>query len=329
MATALIISNMGGPDSPAAVKPYLTNFFRDPHIIDIPMPRVLREPFARWLAKKREPKSKAIYDKIGGKTPLTDITHGQAALLEKSLNAAGADEFKVFAAMRYWHPLIDDVWRDITAGGFQKLIVLTLFPYYSRSTTGSLIKHVEYLNRRNDFNGDDLIIIDRFGDHPAFIKAMAGQIKRVLDDGALLQEGGTDILLSAHSVPLRLIKKGDPYKDEIERSVKAIKDLLPANVGLHLSYQSKLGPVKWLEPSTPEMIDALAAKGTRNLLVYPLGFVAENSETIYEIGMLFRERAREKGIEIFRRVDALNTDALFIDALTQIVLSKYCRGNHS
>jgi ferrochelatase len=322
MTTALIISNMGGPDSLAAVRPYLSNLFRDPYIIDIPMPRMVRERFARWLAKKREPESKAIYEKIGGKTPLTAITQQQAALLQESLNAAGVDDFKVFAAMRYWHPLIDDVWREIVTEGFKKLVVLTLFPYYSKSTTGSLVKHIEYLNRGRDFDEKNLIVIDRFGGHPAFVKAMAEQIKRVLDGDIDSHEEPVDILLSAHSVPLRSIKKGDPYRDEVENSANAIRDLLPGSVGLHLSYQSKLGPVKWLEPNTSDKIGELAKKGVKNLLVYPLGFVADNSETVYEIGTLFKKQALDKGIETFRSIEALNTDALFIDALKQITLAK-------
>ncbi|NIO00781.1 MAG: ferrochelatase [Candidatus Latescibacteria bacterium] len=318
-----MISNIGGPDSLDAVRPYLSNFFRDPDIIDIPMPSIIRERFARWLAKKREPESKAIYEKIGGKTPLTAITQKQAALLEESLNATGVDEFRVFPAMRYWHPLIDDVWREIVANGFKRLVVVTLFPFYSKSTTGSLVKHIEYLNRSKDFDGENLIIIDRYGDHPAFVKAMVEQIKRALREDTVSNEEPVELLLSAHSIPLRLIKKGDPYRDEVERSVEAIKSLLPNSVGLHLSYQSKLGPVKWLEPATSAKIDELAEKGVKHLLVYPLGFVADNSETVYEIGMFFKDRALNKGIKTFRRIGALNTDALFIDALKQIVIEKW------
>ena len=323
MKIAVMISNMGGPDSLAAVEPYLTNIFTDPDIIDIPLPTVLRKPFARWLAQKRGPESREIYHQIGGKTPLLAITQQQATALEARLNATGLAQFKVFPAMRYWHPLTEDVWQAILAEGFDKLVVLTLYPFFSSTTTGSLLRLVARLNAKGAFQPDDLWIIDRFGNHPAFIKAMATQINSWLGDDPDQSLPYLDLLLSAHSIPMRRIKHGDPYRDEIEQAVAALQAQLPPTLRVHLAYQSKIGPVQWLSPATPAKISELAAKGVKNLLVYPLGFVADNSETLYEIGMLYKTQAQQQGIENFVRIDALNTDGLFIEALQTIILEKY------
>ena len=323
MKIAVMISNMGGPDSLAAVEPYLTNIFTDPDIIDIPLPTVLRKPFARWLAQKRGPESREIYHQIGGKTPLLAITQQQATALEARLNATGLAQFKVFPAMRYWHPLTEDVWQAILAEGFDKLVVLTLYPFFSSTTTGSLLRLVARLNAKGAFQPDDLWIIDRFGNHPAFIKAMAAQINSWSGDDPDQSLPYLDLLLSAHSIPMRRIKQGDPYRDEIEQAVAALQAQLPPTLRVHLAYQSKIGPVQWLSPATPAKISELAAKGVKNLLVYPLGFVADNSETLYEIGMLYKTQAQQQGIENFVRIDALNTDGLFIEALQTIILEKY------
>jgi ferrochelatase len=322
MKVAVIISNMGGPDSLEAVEPYLYNIFSDPDIIDIPLPAPLRKRFVRWFAGKRAPKSVGIYRQIGDRSPLLDITQNQAQLLEAALNRNGTTDFRVFPAMRYWHPFVEVVWSEIVSGGFDKLVVLSMYPFYSSTTTGSLVNLVERLNRDSDFSRDDLLIIDRYGDHPAFINAMVEQILRFLVKEAIHDREHMNVLCSVHSIPARRVKKGDPYRAEVERAVEAIQKRLPENVRLDLAFQSKIGPIKWLEPATPDKIDELAARGVRELVAYPLGFVADNSETLYEIGILYKNRALAKGIEHFYRIDALNTDALFIDALDQIVMEK-------
>ena len=318
MKTAVIISNMGGPHELDAVECYLYNIFMDPDIIDIPLPGFLRRKFIAWFAKKRAPESTEIYRKIGGKTPLTDITNQQAALLEKKLNTNNKSDFKVFVAMRYWYPFVEEVWEKVVKEGYQQLIVVTLYPYYSTTTTGSLISLINRLNKDKIFADDNITIIDRYGDHPLFIKAMVEQIKKELQKTPV-----KDLMLSAHSIPMKRIKKGDPYRDEIERSVSLIKEQLPRDLNIHLCYQSKVGPIEWLSPQTDDTVVKLAEKGVKALLAYPLGFVADNSETIYEIGMLYRDLAKEKGIINFKRIDALNTDPNFIDALADLILNRY------
>lgn len=309
---------MGGPDSLDAVEPYLKNIFNDPAIISIPLPNILRDKLAGWIAKKRVFESTEIYKKIGNKTPLTEISENQAALLEKLLNTTNSGPFSVFPAMRYWHPFVEDVWEKITADGYEKIVVLSLYPFYSFVTSGSLIDLVNDLQSKYDMPDDRVVSIDRFGNNQKFIAAIAEQINQALKENPDFK----DVLLSAHSIPMRSIKKGDPYRDEIERHVNRLQKLLPDDVYLHLAFQSKIGPVKWLGPSTPDKITELAEKGVNKLLACPLGFIADNSETIYEIGMLYKDFAEEKGIEHFIRIDSLNTNDLFIQALKEIVLEK-------
>ncbi|RIK40600.1 MAG: ferrochelatase [Chloroflexi bacterium] len=322
MKIAVIISNMGGPDSLAAVEPYLVNIFSDPDIIDIPLPSPLRMRFVRWFAGRRAAESREIYHQLGGKTPLTAITQQQAELLAARLNATGLASFAVFPAMRYWHPLVEDVWQAVRRQGFDKLVVVTLYPFFSTTTTGSLIRLVNRLNAQGDFPPDDLLIVDRFGDHPAFIRAMAGQIRRALAAAETTGVGYHDLLLSAHSIPMRRIKRGDPYQREIEAAVAALRPHLPPDLRLHLAYQSKIGPIRWLSPATPDKIDELAAAGVKNLLVYPLGFVADNSETLYEINMLYKDQAHARGIENFVCIEALNIDPHLIEALERVVVER-------
>jgi ferrochelatase len=322
MKIALMISNMGGPDSLEAVEPYLKNIFNDPDIIDIPLPGPLRRRFVNWLAGRRGPESRDIYRQIGGKSPLLDITNGQADLLGKALNHGDGPRYEIFPAMRYWHPLVEDVWERILVGGFDRVVVLSLYPFYSTATGGSLVNLIGRLNKKRRIDGDKLCVIDRFGAHPAFIRAMAEQISRFLAEHSLLDREAVHLLFSAHSIPVRRVKKGDPYLDEIRAAVGALGELVPANVRLHLSFQSKIGPIKWLEPATPDKIDELAGQGVRELVVYPLGFVADNSETLYELDILYADHAKERGIEQFLRIEALNTDELFVEALAQVVREK-------
>jgi protoporphyrin/coproporphyrin ferrochelatase len=239
MKTAVIISNMGGPHELDAVECYLYNIFMDPDIIDIPLPGFLKRRFVAWFAKKRAPESTEIYRKIGGKTPLTDITNKQAELLEQKLNATGKADFKVFVAMRYWYPFVEETWQKVMDQGYERLIIVTLYPFYSTTTTGSLVSLVNRLNADKAFSDENITIIDRYGDHPFFITAIVDQITQ-----ALKETGYKELLLSAHSIPMKRIKKGDPYRDEIERAVQLIKEKLPQDINIHLCYQSKVGPIE-------------------------------------------------------------------------------------
>ena len=316
MSTAILLCNMGGPDSLESVRPYLKNIFLDPDLIQIPIRGALRGKFAEYLATKRAPKSMKIFEAIGGSSPLLKITQEQATKLQQRLRAQNHD-VRVFPAMRYWHPFIEDVWQRVHAESFESVVVLSMYPFYSNSTTGSIVRLVEELQRRQPVQRLD--IIDRFGDNPLFIEAIAAQIRESVSKAH--SKAPFRVLLSAHSLPLRHIKKGDPYENEILFAMDALHIKLSSDVQLHLSYQSKIGPVKWLGPSTEEKLQELATL-SHELWVYPFGFVTDNSETLYEIGQLYKNIALESDVEFYHRIDALNDHDTFINALAMLIEKK-------
>lgn len=313
MKTTVLLINMGGPESLEAVPDFLYQIFNDPDLIKIPIPGFLRPRFARWLAGKRAPESREIYTRLGGKTPLTEISTRQAQALQEKLGS----DYEVRIAMRYWHPFIHDVWDEALKNGTERVIAVLMYPFYSRGSSGSIIHVLQKLQRTNP--RVKLEIIDRFGQQPAFIEAMAGQLKDWLHRQVRGSAKAPDILFSAHSIPQREITKGDPYQSEIETCFSALKEKLDPKLRLHLSYQSKIGPVTWLGPATTDKIKELAAEGCEHLLMVPFGFVADNSETLYEMNMLYRQQAGQQGIKQFDCLPALNVLPPFIDLLAALV----------
>ncbi|NOX89928.1 MAG: ferrochelatase [Calditrichaeota bacterium] len=321
MKVAVLIANMGGPDSLEAVEPFLYELFNDPDIIDLPLPELIRKPLVRYLAKKRAPKSKQIYEKIGGKTPLLEITENQAKALQSALNDNSDTEFSVYPAMRYWHPSFKEVWQRVMDANFERIVVLSLYPFYSSTTTGSIKNETNRLAEKYSLSEDRLLFIDRYGSHPLFISAIKEQILEKI--GNPRPDDPVHLLFSAHSIPMRRINNGDPYFEEIKRAVNLLQKQLPEDkISIHLSFQSKISPVEWLSPATSEKIMQLGLQGVKKLFVYPLGFVADNSETVYEIGIFYRDLARRKGIKDFVRIEALNARPSFIEALKQIVVER-------
>lgn len=316
MPTAIVLCNMGGPDSPESVQPYLKQIFLDPDLIQIPIRGIFRRWFATLLASKRAPKSRRIFQAIGGSSPLLKITQDQAAKLQQRLQVPDFD-CRVFPAMRYWHPFIEDVWQRLHDESFNTAVVVSMYPFYSQSTTGSIVHLIEKLQRRQPLRR--LEIIDRLGDAELFIEAMSAQIREAVS--AAQTDAPFHVLLSAHSLPLRQIKKGDPYKDEITNAINVLRQKLPMDIQLHLSYQSKIGPVQWLGPTTGDKIKELAV-AAQELWIYPFGFVADNSETLYEIGELYKNAADAAGVEFYHRINALNDHDVFIDALAMLVEEK-------
>ncbi len=319
MKIAILLANMGGPDSLEAVEPYLVEIFSDPDIIDIPLPKFLRNPLVHWLAKKRAPKSRQIYEKLGGKTPLLQITEQQAVALQQALNSDSENQYQVFPAMRYWHPFMEEVWQKIVKQDFDQILVLSMYPFYSSTTSGSIFNELQRLLKKYNTSPTRVQFIDRFGSHPLFVQSMVEILKENLEQKESNEP--QHVLFSAHSIPMKRINQGDPYFEEVKQAVDALRlHFSEEQVKFYLSFQSKIGPVEWLSPSTEDKIEELALQGIKRLLVFPLGFVADNSETVYEIGMLYRDLAQEKGIEEYRRIEALNVRPSFIEALKQIVL---------
>jgi ferrochelatase len=334
----IVLLNLGGPDSIQAVRPFLYNLFSDREIIRLGPP-FLQKPIAWMISTGRSKKTEAMYRLIGGKSPILEITRAQADALEKALNEnkgqktknnhprggmAGFDSkvrFKVYIGMRYWHPFINDTVRKIADDGIKHLIVLTLYPHYSRATTGSSISDF-----KKAVSGMDFMIeyIEQWPDYPPYIDALAELIAQGISS---LQGKDFHLLYSAHSLPRSFIDEGDPYLDHIKLTIAKVNERLsqdPFNIsGLkwHLSFQSKTGPVKWLEPSTEETLEVLSVKGCRDLFVVPVSFVSDHIETLYEIDILYKEFAKKHGIDL-KRCRALNTSAQFILAMRDLIMSK-------
>ncbi len=319
MNIAVILGNMGGPNSLNEVEAFLTNIFRDPAIIDIPAPAVFRHFLARKIAASRLEESKSIYRKLGGKTPLNELAEQQAQALSRLLSKSTEHRFTVYTAMRYWRPLLKDVWAEVRQKEYDKIIFVSMYPFYSTTTTGSF---EAFFKRINHHPADGQFhFIDRYSDEELFVAAVAEQINDAFENSNS-KDRPKHLLFSAHSIPFKRIRKGDPYEQEVRQAVEKIKALLPPDVHTHLAFQSKVGPVKWLSPATDETIRGLAAQKVEELFVYPLGFVADNSETVYEIGMLYKELAEASGIRYFHRIEALNTHPRYMQLLEKLVLNK-------
>lgn len=309
--TGVILLNMGGPEKVSDVAPFLSNLFSDRDIIRLG-PKLLQKPIAWYIARKRAPKSIKAYEKIGGGSPLIRITREQGEALEKELASHGI--FKVVTAMRYWQPTAADALRELSADGFHRVIALPLYPHFSCATSGSSLKdlHKAAASSSKSFT---LTEIHGWPDNRYYIENLAENIARGLKQ---FSSPKVEIVYSAHSLPASFIEEGDPYLDHLRITIEKIEEI--TNRKGHLCFQSRSGPVEWLSPSTPEMIDKLASEGCRNILMVPISFVSDHLETLYEINMLYHDMAREKGINCLP-CESLNTHPLFIRALKDLVLT--------
>ena len=230
--------------------------------------------------------------------------------------------FKVYVGMRYWHPLIEEVVPEISRDGVKKLVALSMYPHYSLATSGSSMSRLMEVIEEYPI---EVFSISSWHDHPLYIEALTDVIKRGLDSitansGETGTEGSKDIqvLFSAHNLPVSLIKEGDPYVSQVRGTIKEVVKRL--HIKWSLSYQSKSGPVKWLEPSTEETLKRFANLGYKNILLVPISFVSDHIETLYEIDILYQDMAEQLGL-ILKRVDSLNTHPIFIQALQDMVIS--------
>ncbi|NPA13114.1 MAG: ferrochelatase [Aquificae bacterium] len=302
--TAVVLLNMGGPDSLQAVEPFLYNLFSDHNIIRIP--KVIQKPVAKVISKVRGKKVREYYKAIGGKSPQREQTEKQAEALKRALG----DGFDVFVAMRYWHPLTEEAVERIKKGNYQKVILLPLYPHYSKTTTGSSFQEFE-----KHYKGikTPLVKIHSYHNHPTFIKSWVENIKQNLPNYQDYY-----FLFSAHSLPKKVILEGDPYQKQIEENVKLIMENF--NNPYTLSYQSKVSPVEWIKPFTDETIKRLASEGVKKLAVIPISFVSEHIETLYELDIQYKELANSLGIQDYRRIPTFVDFPPFIQALKEITV---------
>ena len=308
----VVLLNMGGPDSLEAIQPFLYNLFSDHDIIQIPKP--IQKPVAWIISKTRAKKTEDYYKVMGGKSPQKEQTEEQAKSLQ---NVLGKD-FKVVVAMRYWHPFTEEALEKLKNENLEKIILLPLYPQYSKTTTGSsfneFFRQFEKFKKQGYFKDVEVVKVESYHNNQRYIKAMVDNIKENLPDYK-----DYHFLFSAHSLPEKIIKEGDPYKNQIEETVELIKNSFP-EVDYSLAYQSKVGPVKWLEPMTDEKIIELAKKGIKNIAVIPVAFVSEHSETLYELDIQYGKLAKEHGIENYKRIPTLKTHPEFIQTLKEIVI---------
>ena len=327
--TGVILLNLGGPDSIQAVKPFLYNLFSDRQIIRLG-PSFMQQPLAWLISTTRSKKTEQYYKLIGGKSPILEITTAQAKALEELLNSpgdknrelSGPRSFRVYTGMRYWRPFIEDAVLQMQKDGIKKVIALSLYPQYSIATSGSSFSKFNEVASQYNMK---TVSIESWHDHPLYIEALVDVIKKGLESfnvsscHILHPSSFKDIhvLFSAHSLPQKIIDQGDPYVDQTMGTIQEITKRL--NIKWHLSYQSKSGPVKWLEPSTEDKIQELAKEGVRNILMVPISFVSDHIETLYEIDILYKNLAGALGVQM-KRTESLNTHPVFIEALKDIVL---------
>jgi len=307
--TAVILLQMGGPDSLDSVAPFLLNLFTDRDIIRIG-PAFLQPFIARFIVRRRAPKARGYYEKIGGKSPIRELTEGQAGALETRLG----DAYRCFVAMRYSRPSTLDAVTAAGKAGCARIIALSLYPHYSRATTGSSINE---LNRALSASTRTLTVtfIDRFFDHPLYIDSLVEKIEEGL--ARFSDRSEVDIVFSAHSLPKSYIDAGDPYLAHIQETVRLVVARL-GRVNHYLAFQSRAGPVKWLEPSTEELLRERAGHGCKRMLLVPLSFVSDHIETLYEVDIQYAEAAAALGIKEFHRSPSLNSSPLFIDCLAAL-----------
>lgn len=308
--TAVLLLQMGGPDSLEAVEPFLRNLFSDRDIIKIG-PAFLQPFIARMIVKRRAPKSAANYRQIGGRSPLRELTEQQAAALETALG----EPYRCFIAMRYWHPFAPEALAAIEKEGIRRIIAVSLYPHFSRATSGSSFNDLER-SLKSCSAPVELRSVRQFYDHPLYIKALVEKVERGLS--RFPDRSKVQLFFSAHSLPQSFITEGDPYLDHIQATVRLVMEHF-STVSHHLAFQSRAGPVKWLEPSTGDKLKELAAAGNTDILMVPLSFVSDHIETLHEIDIEYREIAEHLGITNFHRMESLNSSPLFIQCLADLV----------
>ena len=319
---AIVLFNLGGPDTPAAVRPFLVNLFRDPAILRVPF--FVRPLLARIIAYARTKPATANYQILGGGSPLLRLTEEQARALEHAL-----PEFDVrcFVAMRYWHPFSDEVARAVRQWGPDEVLLLPLYPQYSTTTTGSSLSAWREAAAQANLVAPVTTLCCYHAD-PGYVSATAEGVRRAYDSALAELDGAAPlrILFSAHGLPETIVKKGDPYQFQIERTVAAtVRALAIPGLDWQVCYQSRATPQKWLDPSTEHAIEQ-AATDKVAVLVVPIAFVSEHSETLVELDVEYREFAEAKGVPGYFRAPAQNSDAAFIDSLAALVRSSRSRG---
>ena len=307
MKTAVVLFNLGGPDDVQAIRPFLFNLFNDPAIIRVP--RVFRYLLAQLISRKRAPVAAKIYDHLGGKSPLLDNTKAQAAALQDVLG----DGFETFICMRYWHPMTEAVVQDVMAYAPDRIVLLPLYPQFSTTTTASSVKKWQEIAGKQGLSVPTTTACC-YPTHHDWVQAVAVKIGEKIDNFQ-----GTRVLFSAHGLPESIVKQGDPYQWQVEQTVAAVVAALNVpDLDYQICYQSRVGPMTWIGPSTESEIERAGAN-KKNLVMIPIAFVSEHSETLVELDIEYRHLAEEAGVPQMIRIDTVGDHPLYIAALADVV----------
>lgn len=311
--TGLVLLNMGGPDSLSAVRPFLYNLFSDRELIQLPAGALLQKPFAWLISRLRAPKVRLNYAAIGGRSPLLDWTEKQANGTAALLGAS----FRPFVAMRYWAPRAEECLRQMKKEGIEQAVILSMYPHYTGATSGSSL---------NDFRATAarvypqlrFIEIRDWYDWPGYLDALANRIREGLESFHELVRDEVVLLFSAHALPQSFIDRGDPYLEHVQATVSGVLQRLGARPHA-LGFQSRSGPVKWMEPDTLDELDRLAVEKVPGVLIVPISFVSDHIETLQEIDFEMRMHAEKAGLPRFERSPSLNDRPDFLQSLADLV----------
>lgn len=311
--TALILLNMGGPDSLDAIEPFLYNLFSDRELIQLPLGGLLQKPFARLISHFRSKKVRESYEYIGGCSPLLDWTQKQAIGIAERLG----EQVKPFVVMRYWQPQATEVLTQLKEQGITQAIVLSMYPHYTGATTGSSVndfcRHAARLYPELEYQ-----LIEQWHDWPGYITALANRVKEGLDNFHELMRDDVRILFSAHALPQKFIDRGDPYQQQVETTAWEVMEQV-GDYRWSIAYQSRSGPVRWMTPGTDDEIIRLGSEGEKALLMVPVSFVSDHIETLEEIDLQYRMLAEQHGSPHFFRAPSLNDRSDFLDAMADLV----------
>ena len=311
--TAVVLFNLGGPDSLDAVEPFLFNLFNDPAIVGLPT--LIRRPLARLISKRRGPIARSIYQELGGRSPLLELTQAQAHALEADLSQRGL-EARTFVCMRYWHPMSGETAQSVAAYAPDNVVLLPLYPQFSTTTSGSSIADWRRSAGQVGVGGSEHVICC----YPTLRGFIAAQVRLIRSELEKMKDVGRPrVLFSAHGLPKRIVARGDPYPSQVEQSANAIISGLGLNdLDTVVCFQSRVGPLQWIGPETEEELQRAGQDGVP-VVVVPIAFVSEHSETLVELDIEYAEKAVEFGVPHYARVPAVGTSPEFVSGLADLV----------
>ncbi|TPX32807.1 protoporphyrin ferrochelatase [Synchytrium microbalum] len=316
--TAILFMNMGGPHNLDEVGPFLTRLFSDPDLIPIPFQSYL----APWIARRRVPKIRDQYAEIGGGSPIKMWTERQGELVTKALDviSPATGPHKPYIAFRYAPPLTEDTVKQMKADGIQRAVAFSLYPQYSCSTTGSslneLKKHLDVLDPEKSIRWS---VLDRWATHPGLVNTFVKHVQDKLLEYPENERDDVVVLFSAHSLPMSVVNRGDPYPMEVASTVQQVMQKVGPKNPYRLVWQSQVGPAPWLGAQTGQVIEGYGKQGKKNLLLVPIAFVSDHIETLFELDIEYKHIATENGVTGFKRAESLNAAPLFIDAMADLI----------